>query len=597
MASRAVSISTGDRTRAARAALSTAKPPSRGSITTRRSSDLGGPFSSRSSAASPSLATSTVWPSSCNPWLMKLATLRSSSTTRIRMETSECSQDRSVSNRRRDVVGDEEEAAQPPAITALGGTLERAAKLRQHDVDPRAPARALVARHQALEPVSEGAVRGEVVGRRWTGVGCLHALDDPDVGLQHELAAYLRLEPQPQGRHLGVPAADRRGRPESGRRPQAPVLGAAPREEALVGRELSHDPPQLGGPRRVALPPPGPGVEDPGQPCHRQPLSDDDASLEAGAAQVVERVARGRARRAPPLGVLLGQGHECVAKHEGDVAVRRLVNGHQIRMSPARLCVPFGEDAGHDASFRLGADGDPDVRVLAMHQQQHGRARGVAPQRLLEILHVAHRPMVDLRDDVAGLEAGGLGTAAVVDIHDEHALLLAQTELLGHRGRERASADTEGRLGGCRLRLRLACLLELAHRCGERHRLAVAHDLERHRPADGRLRHRARQVTRTRHLAAGEPSVTDVTGAPSVRVSRKLLARSAVRGWMPTPSQPRVTWPAEASWVTTGLARLTGIAKPMPTDPPLRLTIAVLMPITCPRALISGPPLLPGLIE
>src|SRR6266404_3473333 len=81
-------------------------------------------------------------------------------------------------------------------------------------------------------------------------------------------------------------------------------------------------------------------------------------------------------------------------------------------------------------------------------------------------------------------------------------------------------------------------------------------------------------------FAAGEPSLTDVTSAPSVRVSRKLLARSAVRGWMPTPSQPRVTWPADASWVTTGLARLTGIAKPMPTDPPLRLTIAVLMPIT-----------------
>src|SRR5213593_1139573 len=35
----------------------------------------------------------------------------------------------------------------------------------------------------------------------------------------------------------------------------------------------------------------------------------------------------------------------------------------------------------------------------------------------------------------------------------------------------------------------------------------------------------------------------------------------------------------------------------MPTEPPLRLTIAVLMPTTWPRPLISGPPLLPGLIE
>src|SRR5437879_4581404 len=98
-------------------------------------------------------------------------------------------------------------------------------------------------------------------------------------------------------------------------------------------------------------------------------------------------------------------------------------------------------------------------------------------------------------------------------------------------------------------------------------------------------------------LAAGEPSRTDVTSAPSVWESRKLLARSAVSGWMPTPNQPRVTWPAEASWLTTGLARLTGIANPMPTEPPLRLTIAVLMPTAWPRALISGPPLLPGLME
>jgi len=52
------------------------------------------------------------------------------------METSECSQDRSLSNRRRGVVGDEEEAAQPPAIAALGGTLERAAgALRTRGID------------------------------------------------------------------------------------------------------------------------------------------------------------------------------------------------------------------------------------------------------------------------------------------------------------------------------------------------------------------------------------------------------------------------------------------------------------------------------
>ena len=66
---------------------------------------------------------------------------------------------------------------------------------------------------------------------------------------------------------------------------------------------------------------------------------------------------------------------------------------------------------------------------------------------------------------------------------------------------------------------------------------------------------------------------------------------------MATPSQPRDTWPVSASWVTTVLAWLIGIAKPMPTDPPLWLKIAALMPMAWPRALMSGPPLLPGLID
>ena len=47
----------------------------------------------------------------------------------------------------------------------------------------------------------------------------------------------------------------------------------------------------------------------------------------------------------------------------------------------------------------------------------------------------------------------------------------------------------------------------------------------------------------------------------------------------------------------TLLAVFDGTAKPMPTEPPPRLKIAVLMPMTSPRALISGPPLLPGLID
>ena len=46
-----------------------------------------------------------------------------------------------------------------------------------------------------------------------------------------------------------------------------------------------------------------------------------------------------------------------------------------------------------------------------------------------------------------------------------------------------------------------------------------------------------------------------------------------------------------------GLARLDGIAKPMPTEPPDGEKIAVLMPTTSPSMLNIGPPELPRLIE
>ena len=42
--------------------------------------------------------------------------------------------------------------------------------------------------------------------------------------------------------------------------------------------------------------------------------------------------------------------------------------------------------------------------------------------------------------------------------------------------------------------------------------------------------------------------------------------------------------------------KFTGIAKPMPTFPPLVLVIAAFIPITLPSISRSGPPLLPGLI-
>ena len=45
------------------------------------------------------------------------------------------------------------------------------------------------------------------------------------------------------------------------------------------------------------------------------------------------------------------------------------------------------------------------------------------------------------------------------------------------------------------------------------------------------------------------------------------------------------------------MAMLIGMAKPMPTDPPVWEKMALLMPISAPRTSTSGPPELPGLIE
>ena len=98
-------------------------------------------------------------------------------------------------------------------------------------------------------------------------------------------------------------------------------------------------------------------------------------------------------------------------------------------------------------------------------------------------------------------------------------------------------------------------------------------------------------------FSAGEPSVTLDTSAPADSESLRLLARSAVTGWMATPSQPRTTRPVDASCARIGLARFTGMAKPIPIDPPVWLKIAALIPTAWPLALMSGPPLLPGLID
>ncbi len=65
---------------------------------------------------------------------------------------------------------------------------------------------------------------------------------------------------------------------------------------------------------------------------------------------------------------------------------------------------------------------------------------------------------------------------------------------------------------------------------------------------------------------------------------------------MPTPNQPRRTFPCSWSSSTTRRTSLAGIEKPIPTLPPVGEIIAVLTPTTFPSMLNSGPPELPRLI-
>ena len=63
------------------------------------------------------------------------------------------------------------------------------------------------------------------------------------------------------------------------------------------------------------------------------------------------------------------------------------------------------------------------------------------------------------------------------------------------------------------------------------------------------------------------------------------------------PSHGRFTVvPPPFAEATTTFTMLTGIAKPMPCEPPEREKIAVLTPISRPARSTSAPPELPGLI-
>ena len=91
--------------------------------------------------------------------------------------------------------------------------------------------------------------------------------------------------------------------------------------------------------------------------------------------------------------------------------------------------------------------------------------------------------------------------------------------------------------------------------------------------------------------------MTLATSAPVGRLSPRLSAISEVTFCSLAPSHGRFTvaLPLFAEAITT-CTMLTGIAKPMPCDPPEREKIAVLMPTSRPCVSTSAPPELPGLI-
>jgi len=95
-------------------------------------------------------------------------------------------------------------------------------------------------------------------------------------------------------------------------------------------------------------------------------------------------------------------------------------------------------------------------------------------------------------------------------------------------------------------------------------------------------------------FAAGELLSILLIAAPCLFVKLNALTSSGVRSCVVTPSKPRRTSPCLTSDSLIVMAIFDGIAKPMPTLPPVGARIAVLMPINSPRRLTSAPPELPG---
>ena len=70
--------------------------------------------------------------------------------------------------------------------------------------------------------------------------------------------------------------------------------------------------------------------------------------------------------------------------------------------------------------------------------------------------------------------------------------------------------------------------------------------------------------------SAGPPRCTLRMITPSTRSSASAFAAPSSTSWGSTPSQPRVTSPFSMICARTSLASVTGMAKPMPCEPPER---------------------------
>ena len=95
--------------------------------------------------------------------------------------------------------------------------------------------------------------------------------------------------------------------------------------------------------------------------------------------------------------------------------------------------------------------------------------------------------------------------------------------------------------------------------------------------------------------SAGPLFITLRMSTPLASLMANAVASSGVSSWGSIPSQPRVTSPSRMICSSTLRASETGMAKPMPCEPPLWEKIALLIPIKFPPVSTSAPPELPGL--